>query len=127
MRLTAKVDKRNESLQLLLESAESLEGPRAAVPAAEPPPQMDLEGRGDLLLGGPSEHDTSAPPPDDAPHPAERGEAPPASVPAIAELPDDGMPISVMPTALTRPRKVQAESASTIASAPGSGTLAMFT
>ena len=40
---------------------------------------------------------------------------------------NEGMPIAVMPTALTRPRKAQATTASTIASTPGSGTLAMFT
>ena len=39
----------------------------------------------------------------------------------------DGMPITVMPKALTRPSKAQAASARTIAAAPGSGTLGMFT
>ena len=39
----------------------------------------------------------------------------------------DGMPIAVMPKALTRPSATQAASASMIAAQPGSGRLAMLT
>ena len=39
----------------------------------------------------------------------------------------DGMPITVSPSALTRPSRAQSASASRIAAQPGSGKLAMFT
>ena len=39
----------------------------------------------------------------------------------------EGMPMRVMPSALRRPSPRHAASASTIAAAPGSGRLAMFT
>jgi DNA polymerase-3 subunit alpha len=68
------VDKRNESLQLVLESAEALEAARSAAPAAELPLQMDLEGQGDYIPSGASEDAGIIAPLDDAPHPAERGD-----------------------------------------------------
>jgi hypothetical protein len=39
----------------------------------------------------------------------------------------DGMPITVMPTALISPRKAQATRARTIAATPGNGTFGMLT
>jgi DNA polymerase III subunit alpha len=71
----AKVDERNGSLQLLLESAEALESTdvdeRAPASRQEAAVEMDLEGLEDQLPGAASE------PPDDAPHPADSGGAPP--------------------------------------------------
>jgi DNA polymerase-3 subunit alpha len=70
LRVTAKVDKRNESIQLLLESAEVLEPLACAPHMAELPPQMDLEGRTEEVLPMLDEPQTQLAPTDEAPHPA---------------------------------------------------------
>jgi DNA polymerase-3 subunit alpha len=97
LRITAKVDKRNESLQLLLESAEVLDITRVAVPIAELPPQMDLEGQGDYIPSGATDDLAMVAPLDDAPHLAERGEggATP-DVLASEPPPEDTAPISTI-------------------------------
>ncbi len=97
LRITAKVDKRNESLQLLLESAETLDVARAAPLVAELPPQMDLEGQGDYIPSGASNDVAMIAPLDDVPHPAERGESAVAlAAPASEPPPDDVTPISII-------------------------------
>ena len=101
LRVTAKVDKRNESIQLLLESAEVLEP--VARPTADLPPQMDLEGQADSIPIVPDDAGLMAGPADDAPHPADlaarvlgaAAAAGPAPDPAPAEPPADS-PISVI-------------------------------
>jgi DNA polymerase-3 subunit alpha len=75
LRVSAKVDKsrRDESLQLMLENAAALEPAAASTAAAsapEPPPQMDLEGKGDDIPPDLGMGMMSAPT-DDVPHPAE--------------------------------------------------------
>jgi len=78
LRVSAKVDKsrRDDTLQLMLESASVLEivtssaANKAPPPALELPPQMDLEGQVDEIMA----HSVGAmiAPTDDAPHPAGR-------------------------------------------------------
>src|SRR5437764_1251606 len=79
LRVSAKVDKsrRDDSLQLMLESAAALEpatGDTANIAsqpqALEPPPQMDLEGQVDAILAD-SGGGAMIAPTDDAPHPAD--------------------------------------------------------
>jgi DNA polymerase-3 subunit alpha len=69
--IKAKVDKsrRDDSLQLMLESAELLESSRGVGAAAAPPPQMDLEGRADDIPAVPEDAVVLGPA-EDAPHPA---------------------------------------------------------
>lgn len=73
LRIKAKVDRRNESIQLLLESAEALEpagqGAGIAAHGAEPAVEMDLEGLEEQLSEGPP----MQAPHDEAPHPAGPG------------------------------------------------------
>ena len=94
LRLTAKVDKRNESIQLLLESAEVLE-PAASPPAAELPPQIDLAGTAERFAPPPADALTMVGPADHTPHPAELA----APAHAAAPLPEpaaDASPLSVI-------------------------------
>jgi hypothetical protein len=84
LRLTAKVDKRNESIQLLLESAEVLE-PAASPPAAELPPQIDLAGTAERFAPPPADALPMVGPADHTPHPA----APARRLLAIVTPPHD--------------------------------------
>ena len=72
LRIGAKVDKsrRDESLQLLLETAEALDLSARLAPAAELPPQMDIEGQAEDILSSAGDSLLLAPT-EDAPHPAD--------------------------------------------------------
>ena len=104
LRVMAKVDKRNESIQLLLESAETLDLAAAPAEAPELAPQMDLENRAEALPPAIEEVGIMAAPHDDAPHPASLdsralGAAPnsaPNEPPAPGEPPAPESPISVI-------------------------------
>ena len=68
--IKAKVDQRNESIQLLLESASALEASGLGAGVQEPPAvEMDLEGLEEQIPGG----SPAQPPQDEAPHPAGPG------------------------------------------------------
>jgi DNA polymerase-3 subunit alpha len=104
LRVMAKVDKRNESIQLLLESAETLDLAAAPAEAPELAPQMDLENRAEALPPAIEEVGSMAAPHDDAPHPAGMdsravGAAPataPNEPPAPGEPPAPESPLSVI-------------------------------
>jgi DNA polymerase III subunit alpha len=82
LRITAKVDKRNESLQLLLESAEALEATSAGAQAGQDAAlEMDLEGL-EAYIPPNSNGASMLGPQDEAPHPAL------ASVPASTDRTD---------------------------------------
>jgi DNA polymerase-3 subunit alpha len=123
LRVSAKVDKsrRDDTLQLMLEHAAVLEAPTgdpansSAQPRAIdlPPPQMDLEGQIDAIIGD-ADGAAMIAPTDDAPHPAEMSGgyladgadkqmdttdnvATPASQPTkAAEMPADSHSISII-------------------------------
>ncbi len=98
LRVSAKVDKRNESIQLLLESAETLEpAARQPAPAAELPPQMDLEGKAEALVRAGEANGRMLVPADEPPHPADTGRAPePASPPADEPAPAEPAVLNVI-------------------------------
>jgi DNA polymerase-3 subunit alpha len=104
LRVGAKVDKsrRDDTLQLLLENAEVLELSDPPAGSAEPPPQMDLEGVGEVEFSqaappfeyiGPVDSDSGSFAGDEPPHPAgpdstlEPRPASPAAAPPEAEGP----------------------------------------
>jgi len=100
LRVVAKVDKsrRDDSMQLLLESAAALDAAPAVgavrephTPAPEPVLAMDLEGIADQAPGGMANQG----PPDDAPHPADLDVGPPLEK-TVPATPAPEQPISII-------------------------------